>query len=513
MSNSNFSRRTFLKHSALGVGALTLASKMAMAAPKSERPNIVFIMADDMGYGDVKALNPDSKIKTPHLDKLRRAGMAFTDAHTSSSVCTPTRYGLLTGRYNWRSRLKKGVLTGYSPPLIEKDRLTVPAMLKKKGYHTACIGKWHLGMDWAQLSAEDANKPEGKLTKGFDLKKSIQNGPNSNGFDYFYGISASLDMPPYVFIENDKALYSKLVTKAFNRKGAADTDFEAIDVLPKITERSVSYINQQAKTGEPFFLYFPLNAPHTPILPAPEWQGKSGLSKYGDFVMQVDWTVGQVMEAIQRNGIVDNTLIIFTADNGCSPAANIPEMQKQDHFPNYIFRGHKADIFDGGHRVPYLARWPKKVKAGSSCEQLTCHTDLMATCADIVDAILPDNAGEDSVSMLSALLGKDKAPLREAVVHHSINGSFSIRQGKWKLELCPGSGGWSDPRPGKATKGLPLIQLYDMKADIRETKNLQAEQPEVVQRLTTLLKKYVADGRSTPGAKQQNNGAVNIRLK
>ncbi len=488
------------------------------AAEKSNDPNIIYILADDMGYGDIKALNPECKIATPHLDQLARGGMVFTDAHTSSSVCTPTRYGVLTGRYNWRSRLKSGVLWGLSRRLIEQDRMTVPSMLKQHGYFTAAVGKWHLGMDWTLKDGGIATEKSynKKTNPGWDVdySKPIQNGPNSVGFDYFYGISASLDMPPYVYIENNKSQGIPTVTKAFFRDGPAHKDFEAIDVLPRITDKTVQIIDEHAaasKKGKPFFIYFPLNAPHTPILPTPEWQGKSGINAYCDFVMQVDDTVGQVMQALKKQGIHENTLVIFTADNGCSPAANFKEMADKDHQPSYRFRGHKADIYEGGHRVPFIANWPARVKAGTHSDQLICLTDLMATAADIVGAKLPDNAGEDSVSILPALEGKDTQPLREAAVHHSIRGAFSIRKDHWKLELCPGSGGWSFPKPGKDDLSqLPPIQLYDLNADLNEQKNVQSEYPEVVKELTDLLQGYVDRGRSTPGAPQENNGDVDI---
>lgn len=490
----------------------------AVAAEKSNDPNIIYILADDMGYGDIKALNPECKIATPHLDQLAKGGMIFTDAHSSSSVCTPTRYGVLTGRYNWRSRLKSGVLWGLSRRLIEQDRMTVPSMLKQHGYYTAAVGKWHLGMDWTLKDGGIATEKSynKKTNPGWDVdySKPIQNGPNSVGFDYFFGISASLDMPPYVYIENNKSQGIPTVTKAFFRDGPAHKDFEAIDVLPRITEKTVQIIDEHAaasKKGKPFFIYFPLNAPHTPILPTHEWQGKSGINEYCDFVMQVDDTVGQVMQALKKQGIHENTLVIFTADNGCSPAANFKEMADKDHQPSYRFRGHKADIYEGGHRVPFIANWPARVKAGTHSDQLTCLTDLMATAADIVGAKLPDNAGEDSVSILPALEGKDTQPLREAAVHHSIRGAFSIRKDHWKLELCPGSGGWSHPRPGKDDLSqLPPIQLYDLNADLNEQKNLQSEYPEVVKELTDLLQSYVDRGRSTPGAPQENNGDVDI---
>jgi arylsulfatase A-like enzyme len=492
--------------------AVALLPAVCRADDAPRPPNIVYILADDLGYGDVQCLNPDGKIATPNIDRLAGGGMVFTDAHASSAVCTPSRYSILTGRYNWRSPLQSGVLNGYSRRLIEPERLTVPALLQKQGYHTACVGKWHLGMDWPLKDGGLAGG-DGDAWK-VDYSKALRNGPNAVGFDYFFGISASLDMPPYVFIENDRCRGTPTVEKTWIRKGPAEKEFEAIDVLPTLTKRAVDYIEQRApgsREGRPFFLYLPLTAPHTPILPTKEWQGKSGINAYADFVMEVDDGVGQVLKALERGGAAGDTLVVLASDNGCSPAANFEQLAARGHHPSYHFRGMKADIFDGGHRIPFIVRWPGRVKAGSSCDQPVCLIDLMATCADVLGAKLPDAAGEDSVSLLPAFLGKDAKPLHEAVVHHSANGSFAIRQGRWKLELCPDSGGWSAPLPGsKEAAGLPPVQLYDLSADVGEKTNVQEKHPEVVLRLTRLLEKYVAEGRSTPGEMQKNTAEVNI---
>lgn len=496
----------------------------------STKPNIVYILCDDLGYGDVAALNPQGKIKTPHMDQLAKEGMTFTDAHSGSAVCSPTRYGIITGRYAWRSKLKSGVLGGLSPRLIEPNRQTVASFLKSQGYATAAIGKWHLGMDWAvktgkEVSELNIEKPD--QVWNVDYTQPIKNGPNSVGFDYYFGISASLDMVPYAYIENDKLTANPTEEKGFpmflgkdhgsTRKGPTAPDFDAANVLPDLTKKAVGYITDQAKTaknGKPFFLYLPLASPHTPILPTKEWQGKSGLNAYGDFVMQTDWAVGEVMQALEKNGLKENTLVIFTSDNGCSPSADYPDLLAKGHNPSGDFRGTKADIFEGGHHIPFLVRWPGKVKAGSFYDHPVCLTDLFATAADILGQKLPDTAAEDSVSLLPALLGKTQKPIREAVVHHSINGSFAIRQGEWKLELCADSGGWSAPRPGRDdSSALPALQLYNLTSDLAEKNNVQAEHPEVVAKLTKLLEKYVAEGRSTPGAPQPNTGEVNIYKK
>lgn len=481
--------------------------------PTSEKeekfPNIIYILADDMGYGDVSSLNPDSKIRTPHLDTMIKTGMHFTDAHSGSAVCTPTRYGILTGRYAWRTSMKEGVTWSWSPPLIDKERSTVASKLKKKGYHTACIGKWHLGLGWVKDSLDQV-----------DIRKPITEGPNDNGFDYFFGITASLDIPPYIYIENDHSTTQNIDTierrdgKEFWRKGAIGDDFKHIEVLPKITEKAVEYISTQAKKENPFFLYFPLPAPHTPILPTEKFQNQSNTNAYGDFVLMVDDVVGQIEAAVKAAGISENTLIIFTSDNGCSPMADFEELAEVGHDPSFVFRGHKADIFEGGMRVPFIAKWPARIPAATSSGETICHTDLMATLVNITrDSMLP-NEGEDSYDILPVLLGeKMDTPIREATVHHSVNGSFSIRQGKWKMSFCPGSGGWSDPRPAKAKEmDIPPLQLYDLSQDIGESRNLIKDHPKLARKLADLMMSYIERGRSTPGPAQQNDTETMLYL-
>lgn len=487
----------------------------ASAPAAKKRPNIIVILADDLGYGDLQCLNPAGKIRTPNLDRLAAQGMTFTNAHSSSSVCTPTRYGLLTGRYNWRSRLKRGVQGGMSPPLIEPDRLTLPAFLRKHGYHTACIGKWHLGMGWPRKP--DTPPFDDSIEKGpegwrADFSKPIRGGPLTAGFDYYFGIAASLDMVPYTFIENNRVQEIPTADKHFpqmlgrtnrnSRRGPAAEKFEAERVLPALSARAVRYLEERAepaKQGTPFFLYLPLNAPHTPIAPVREWQGRSGLNPYADFVMQLDADVGKLLDRLETLGLGRDTLVIFTSDNGCSPEADFPRLRSLEHDPSGGFRGSKADIFEGGHRVPFLVRWPGRIKAGSRGAQLVSLNDIFATCAAILGRELPANAAEDSISFLSALVHDEKPFIREALVHHSINGSFAIRRGKWKLILAPDSGGWSAPRPGSpASKALPPVQLYDLANDLKETKNLHAVHPEIVRELTVLLEEYQSNGRSRP---------------
>lgn len=472
---------------------------------KQKQPNIIFILADDMGYGDVSYFDNNSKLKTENLDRMAQEGVVFTDVHSSSSVSTPTRYGILTGRYNWRSTLKNNVLYGYDKALIPADRETMASMLRKNGYTTAGIGKWHLGWDWDNI---DAGKDK------VDFSKPVQNGPTTRGFDYFYGFCGSLDMAPYVYIENDMptSLPDRETVNegkySWWRKGPTGADFVHEEVLPNLVDRACNYIKEKAKADQPYFLYLPLPAPHTPILPTEEFRGKSGIGEYGDFVLMVDAMVGKVLQAVKESGEDGNTIVVFTTDNGCSPAAGIKEMEAQGHRPNSIYRGHKADLFDGGHRIPCILRWPEGTKP-HEVRQTVCLTDFYATFAAINGYKLMDSEGEDSYNLLPAIVSETEIdPIREATVHHSIDGQFTIRQGDWKLLLSASSGGWSAPTPTDtlALDSLPPIQLYNMKDDPSETTNVEAEHPEIVSRLRALMAKYVREGRSTPGAPQKNDG-------
>ncbi len=474
-------------------GKLLLLCLVPFAAATPVRaapPNLVLVLADDLGYGDPGCYNRDSKIPTPNLDRLASQGMRFTDAHTPSAVCTPTRYGILTGRYCWRTSLKRGVLDGYSPLLIEPGRLTLPALLKEHGYATACVGKWHLGLGNARQT---------------DYAKPLRPGPNAVGFDYFFGIPASLDMPPYVFLENDAVTEAPTATIAasamrryggngFWRAGAIAPGFRHQDVLPRLADKAVELLGKQTR-GKPFFLYLALSAPHTPWLPTDDFRGKSGAGYYGDFVAQVDAVASRVMRALDDAGLADDTLLVFTSDNG---AHWLPEdIRKWQHRANDDLRGQKADIWDGGHRVPFIARWPGRIRPGSTSRELICLTDLMATAADVIGVRLPDNAAEDSFSIVPALRGEKRdRPIREAVVHHSGDGTFGIRQGPWKLALALGSHGFSEPQDVKPQPGGPKGQLYNLDDDPEEQHNLWLRRPEVVQRLTELLEKYKSEGRS-----------------
>jgi len=480
------------------VVSMAVALGQAGAAAK---PNIVFVLADDLGYGDVQVLNARSRVPTPNLNRLARQGMTFTDAHSPSAVCTPTRYGALTGRYCWRSRLKRGVLNGYSVPLLEPGRLTVAGILRANGYHTSVVGKWHLGLGFQKGA-------DGQI----DYAKPVTDGPNEHGFDDSFIIPASLDFPPYVYIENGRVIELPSIDQpavkfpGFLRRGPRQPGLVMDDCLDDLTRRAAAVIRERARKEPPFFLYFPLTAPHKPVQPHPRFIGKSGLGLYGDFVMQVDWTVGQVMESIDSAGIGKNTLLIFTSDNGSFMRRLGPE-EKEDHVSdatiqaynethhtaNGELRGTKADVWEAGHRVPFFARWPGVIAAGSTCDKPTAHVDLFATCAEIAGAKLPDDAAEDSFSWLPLFRGGDWAKPRAPVINHSAAGMFALRSGKWKLVAGDGSGGREAP------KGKPFqkpFMLFDLQADVGEQNDLAKAKPKLVERLTARLEEIRRNGRS-----------------
>ena len=478
--------------------SLLLASA---AAGAGERPNIIFILADDMGYGDVQALNPTSKIPTPNLDSLAKDGMTFTDAHTPSSVCTPTRYGVLTGRYCWRGRLKRGVQNGYGPRLIETERKTIANTLREADYDTAVVGKWHLGLDFAKGADGE-----------FDFSKSLSYSPSDHGFSHSYVIPASLDFPPYVYIRDHQIEEFPSIAEPASgfpdywRKGERSPGFVFENSLHVLTEKAISVIESRSREKRPFFLYFPLTAPHKPATPHPDFVGKTGLGPYGDFVHQVDWTVGQILEAIDSMKIRENTLVIYTSDNGSymyRRNADEPDhvadktnqgFHPENHTANGPLRGTKADIWEAGHRVPFFARWPKGIKAGATCDETICLVDFFATAAELAGAAaVGENTAEDSFSLAPLFAGEPKKFERAPVIHHSSGGMFAIRDGKWKLVLGNGSGGRQQPR------GKPFQQpyeLYDISADLGETKNVITEFPEVAERLEKRCLQIRDSGRS-----------------
>lgn len=447
-------RRDFLKAMGCTAAAVTMPGwlRAAVAASGPRKPNIVFILFDDLGYGDPTCLNKKSKIHTANIDRIASAGVLFTDAHSAAALCSPTRYGVMTGRYPFRIGMF-AAQSSWAPDAIAENRMTVASMLKQHGYHTACVGKWHLGM---QL--------KGELKAGAE----ITGGPTARGFDYFVGYQSAEDIGNVV--ENNHIL------------GIT----EPIDVQPLLAKKAVEYIAQRAKEPDkPFFLYLTLSTPHTPLVPTKEFQGKSGIGKYGDWVLEGDWVVGQMLNALEQHKLSGDTLVISSSDNGSPREAS-----------NEPLRGKKGQIWDGGHREPFVACWPGKIKPGSVCNETICLNDLMATSAEIIGYKLPDNAGEDSVSILPLLLGTGNGPVREATVHQSgsADRAIAIRQGKWKL-IC-----WKDGSKG----------LLDMHAALNEQKEQASDNPQVVASMTALLQRYIDNGRSTPGPRQQNDYPAGI---
>ena len=483
-----------------------LAAIMPMRAPAQDKdaaraPNIVIVLADDLGYGDVGYLNSQSQIPTPNLDTLAGQGMAFLDAHSPSAICTPTRYGLLTGRYAWRTRLTRGVLDGYDGPLIAPNRETLGSFLGATGYRTAVIGKWHLGLGFAKNALGE-----------FDFEEPIDDGPHTHGFDESYIIPASLDFPPYVYIRDGEITgfplgqQSGMEFPRYMRAGELASDFDPADVLDELIRQATGFIQRQASDGSPFLLYLPLTAPHKPVWPAQRFEGTTELGPYGDFIVQVDAAVGDVMSALDQAGVDDNTLLIVTSDNGSfmsrldglddrdhTDDSTIQAYRAGNHTANHVYRGTKADIWEGGHRVPFFARWPGQIEPGSTREEVISLTDVFATVAEIVGKELPNNAAEDSFSLLPLLRGKPWARPRAAVTHHSIQGMFAIRDGRWKLVAGNGSGGREDPI------GQPFerpYQLFDIASDPSEQSNVYDQHPAVAQRLERELERIRSWDRS-----------------
>ena len=485
-----------------------------------KKPNIVYILADDMGIGDISCLNPNSKINTPNIDKLLDNGMNFTDAHTASAVCTPTRYGIITGRYPWRTKLKKGVVDGYSKALIQENIDTAPALLQRNGYHTAMIGKWHLGWNWV-IKGEDslarhASLPDYKFAAGVeehvDFSKPFTAGPTDRGFDYFFGINASLDFPPYVYSENNKV--STIPNEKFpfqgpdkskpnwknnlegkqkmQRKGAKDPKFDAGETLLKLTEHSTEYI-KNSNPAKPFFLYVALTAPHTPVLPRKEFVGTSNAAAYGDFTQELDWSVGKILQALKDRGIEENTIVIFTADNGASRASFPPEFEtRYDHQPSRELKGRKGSLNEGGHRVPFIVQWKNEIQPNSENNTTISLNDLYATCAAIVDIDQPKNQGVDSYNLLNLFYGINYYN-RKSSVYSDYGGRYAVRKGDFKMILFPNK--------QKRT-------LYNLKEDIGETTNLygQAKYIEIQKDLMKEITSIIKNGRSTEGKKLKNEG-------
>jgi arylsulfatase A-like enzyme len=470
---------------------LTITVGPSRSVLADQPPNIILILADDLGSGDIGAFNSGSGIPTPNLDHLCRQGMRFTDAHSPSAVCTPTRYGLLTGRYAWRSRLKQWVLNGSSRLLIDDDRPTLPSVLAESGYATSGVGKWHLGLGSEQP---------------VDYTQRFDSGPLTVGFMHYEGIPASLDMEPYVWIVDDSledAPTSELPRSehrrqgggGFWRKGRAAPGFDMNDILPRIGRTACRMITNLASEDPPFFLYVPLSAPHTPWMPDEEHAGRSKAGHYGDFVAMVDTTVGSILDCLEKSGAIDDTIVIFTSDNGAHwPEADVTTF---GHAANLQWRGQKADIHEGGHRVPFIVRWPGKVQADSTSPNTICLTDVFPTLVAAAGARLPEDAAPDGVNLLPVLRATGgPADQRRAIIHHSGDGMFSIREGRWKLIEGRGSGGFTRPARIDVSDGEVGVQLYDLDADPTESKNLAPELPDEVTRLRSLLERIRSSQRS-----------------
>jgi arylsulfatase A-like enzyme len=500
---------------------------LSLSAAAAEAPNIIVILADDLGYGDLRCYQPASKIPTPHLDRLAAGGVRFTDAHTPSAVCTPTRYGLLTGRYSWRTTLKRGVLDGFDPPLIEPGRVTLAALLKQQGYATACVGKWHLGMTWTRkdgtpmISRQEAKVGIHRGGEEIDYTRETRGGPLEQGFDSWFGISASLDMSPYAFVDGRRVTELPTALQPGMREDALSTStgakapgFKLEEVLPEFTRRAVAFVESRAGKKEPFFLYFPLPSPHLPVVPTAEWREKTGAGIYADFTAQTDATVGAVLAALERTQQAENTLVLFTSDNGglwhrweprerddvagYKPTPRGTYNLERGHRSNAGLRGTKADIWEGGHRVPLIVRWPARVKPAVSGALVELN-DIYATVAEITGRKLARDMAEDSFSFLPELTGAAATgPRRTFAVHHAISGLFALREGPWKYIPARGSGGFSQPRTVKAKPGEPTTQLYRLDRDLAETRNLAEDEPAVVARLAARLAEIQGSERTRP---------------
>jgi len=493
-------RRDFLKSLGLGASALAFPfvknAKGDMVALE-KLPNIVIIMADDMGLGDPGCYNPESLIPTPHIDRIAAEGTKFTDAHSPAAMCTPTRYSLLTGRYPWRTWLKKGVLMPYWPPLIEPSRMTVASLLRRRGYKTAYIGKWHLGLKWQTKDGSKAEEfysqdkvfqTDERLQWKIDFSQPVGGGPTELGFDYFYGTAGCpSNDPPYVFIENDRLVAVPTKMSKEEWRGlpgflpgpmADDWSEENIDIIFADKAKAAIDRHLRQRPNDPFFLIVSPNSPHIPWLVPEFMKGKSKEGPRGDLVALFDWVVGEIDAHLKKLGISDNTLLIVTSDNGGQKGAN-------GHKSEMDFRGYKGDIWEGGHRVPFIVRWPGKVKSGAVSDESISLIDIFMTFADLIGIPLPDNAAEDSWSVLPALLGKSSAkPLHEALIFQAGNGDLAIRQGRWKLIVSQHEGN--------------RVQLYDLEADPGEKRDLAADNPSIVVALSALLEKYKQQGFSRP---------------
>lgn len=483
-----------------------LASITVNRATAQNRPNIVYILADDMGLGDVRSYTANSPVDTPHINRIAERGMRFTNAHSPSAVCSPTRYGVLTGRYAWRTQMQSGVVMPHAIALIDADRITVAEMLQQQGYSTAAFGKWHLGMNW---QTTDGQSPA-QNGSNVDYSQPVTGGPTDQGFDTYYGDDI-INWAPYTWFEDDQTVGIPSLPFGNGLRSPQYSDNQE-GVLPAFTERAVEYIKDQAGTNEPFFLFLPLTAPHAPIVP-PDFIPNEG-TQYDRFITTVDWAVGQVLDALEAQGIDDETILFFASDNGVSKNFSTSDNVSPGLVDGILLRGQKADIWEAGHRMPLIVRWDGHVQANSMSDNYVELNDFYATIADILDVSVASDAAEDSTSFLPAMEGDTRSEqLREAGVNHSINGTFAVRhvdeQGiEWKLIFNSGSGGWTNPKGDKVDPTLQItdystLQLYDMTNDPGEQTNLlngggTAEAQAKADELQVLLARYISSGRSTP---------------
>lgn len=487
-----------------------LLISLSNCSPKKQTPpNIVIIYADDMGYGDLQSQNPNSKIPTPNLNQLAAEGMRFTDAHSSSGICSPSRFALLTGSYHWRRQ--HGITGAFGEPFFKDSDITLPQVLKTADYTTACIGKWHLGWNW-----NFKNPPSGEvlqwgkmrqmyLPEDIDWTKPVSGGPLDRGFDYYFG-DGTINFPPYAWMENDRVIEVPteemdinnigFETKEGNwefRPGPKVKNWNPYEVLPTLTQKTVDWIKQQ-KAQKPFFLYFALPSPHAPIIPNDEFDEKSQAGAYGDFMVQTDWVVGQVLAALKAQHLEDNTIVIFSADNGPEGYA-WARAEKYGHFSMGDFRGLKRDVWEGGHHVPFIIKWPGKIAPNSVSKEILSQVDIMATLAHFTGIELPETAAPDSYDFSAVMKGeKYDSPVREATIHNTYADKWGIRKGDWLYINDPSGGHRVLPESFKALTGYtdfttPGI-LFNMQEDPAQRINLYEQNPEKVKELEALLEEY-----------------------
>lgn len=487
----------------------------AKAEDAKSVPNILILYADDLGFGDLGCYHPESKIPTPHLDELAAQGMRFTDGHSSSGICTPSRYALLTGRHHWRDF--DGIVNAFGASVFPAERLTLPEMLQAKGYKTAAIGKWHLGWDWEAIRKPEAEplvdgKQKSWGPEAFYWDQPIPDGPLAHGFDHYFGDTV-INFPPYAWIEDDKVLGTPTELKDEEkwkpikegrwecRPGPMITGWDPYENIPETTRRAVKYIEEQKEIEAPFFLYFAFPSPHAPIIPNDEFDGKSEAGPYGDFVYETDDACGQILAALEETGQSENTIVIFSADNGPEKYAYARD-ETYGHWSAEPLRGLKRDIYEGGHRVPYLIKWPGVVEGGQVSDALVSQIDLMATFARMLDYELPDDAAEDSHD-LGPLLKGEVDSIRDFHVHQTRSEKWAMRKGEWLL--IEGNDGyhsgrvkaWEEKRSYPADdKGE--VELYHLASDLGQKNNLAADNPEKVAELSTLLETIREQGHSAP---------------